>query len=82
VSEKKSIIQLPAESSSGLYVAFKPTPERIAKGCYVTACARCKKLVGYWPWDSAGHEIICLSCANDIPAIRQHIDALAKERGE
>lgn len=82
MSEKE--IRLPGTnaSSAGLYVAFSPIPERIARGARITTCKRCSKLVGHWPRDSIGHEIICLTCANDIPAIRQHIDELAKARGE
>jgi hypothetical protein len=75
-------IQLPPESASGLYVGFSPIPDRVAKGCKITMCKRCGKLTGHWPRDSIGHEIICLNCANDVPQIRQHIDRLAKERGE
>jgi hypothetical protein len=77
-------IRLPSvsESSAGLYVAFTPTPERIAQGARITTCHRCMKIVGHHPRDSFGHEIICLSCGNDIPAIRRHIDELAKARGE
>lgn len=74
-------IQLPNATSLGLYVAFKPTAERIGR-CYVTMCSRCSELVGHWPQDSAGHEIICLKCANDIPQIRRHLDELAKSRGD
>lgn len=75
-------IRLPNDTNLGLYVAFKPTKERIAKGCYLRPCARCGTLIGHWPQDSAGHEIICLNCANDIPQIRRHLDELAKARGE
>jgi hypothetical protein len=81
---KPAEIRLPgtSESSAGLYVAFKPTPERIANGARINTCKRCGKLVGHYPRDSFGHEIICLTCANDIPKIRQHLDQLAKSRGE
>jgi hypothetical protein len=75
-------IRLPKETSNGLYVAFQPKPERVAKGAKITTCKRCGKLVGHWPRDSIGHEIICVGCANDIPTIRQHLDQLAKARGE
>jgi hypothetical protein len=77
-------IQLPgtSETSAGLYVAFKPTSERIASGARITTCKRCGKLVGHRPLDSVGHEIICLGCANDVPTIRRHLDELAKARGE
>lgn len=77
-------IQLPGtdETTAGLYVAFRPTPERIASGARITTCKRCGKLVGHRPLDSMGHEIVCLSCANDISAIRRHLDELAKARGE
>ena len=78
----KDEIRLPDTSASGLYVAFRPTPERIGKGAKISTCKRCGKLVGHWPRDSIGHEIICLNCANDIPQIRRHIDELAKARGE
>lgn len=70
------------EGHAGLYVAFKPTQERIQRGARVGTCRRCGKLVGHHPRDSAGHEIICLNCAYDVKAIRQHIDQLAKARGE
>lgn len=76
------LIRLPAETSAGLYVGFAPIPERVAKGCKITMCKRCGKLTGHWPKDSHGHEIICLKCAQDVPQIRQHIDQLAKDRGE
>ena len=75
-------IQLPADSANGLYVAFKPTPERIKKGARITTCKRCGKLCGHWPQDSVGQEIVCLNCANDVPAIRRHLDELAKARGD
>jgi hypothetical protein len=75
-------ICLPKETSAGLYVAFRPTPERVASGAKITLCARCGALVGHRPADSVGHEIVCLNCANDVPAIRQHIDQLAKARDE
>lgn len=75
-------IQLPAASANGLYVGFSPIQQRIQQGCKITMCKRCGKLTGHWPKDSAGHEIICLNCAYDVPQIRQHIDRLAKERGE
>ncbi len=75
-------IRLPNETSAGLYVAFNPDRDRVARGCKITTCARCGKLVGHWPQHSLGHEIICLNCANDIPQIRRHIDQLAKERGQ
>lgn len=75
-------IRLPAASSAGLYVGFYPTQERIARGVKVKLCGRCKRIVGHWPKDSFGHEVICLSCGNDIPAIRARIDQLAKARGE
>ena len=68
------------QAKAGLYVAFNPTPERIAKGARVRMCERCGTLVGHWPQDSAGHEIICLKCADQIPAIRRHLDELAKAR--
>lgn len=74
-------IRQPA-TSAGIYVAFEPKAERIKRGARYRMCERCGKLVGHWPQDSAGHEIICLHCANDIPAIRSHIDQLAKARGE
>lgn len=70
-------IRLP---TSGLYVAFAPNPDRVARGARYSVCNRCSTIVGHWPQDSAGHEIICLACANEIPAIRQHIDELAKAR--
>ena len=69
-------------ATNGLYVAFRPTPERVQQGARIATCRRCGKLVGHKPLDSAGHEIICLNCANDVPAIRKHIDQLAKARGE
>lgn len=75
-------IRLPTENASGLYVAFKPMPERIKAGARITTCKRCSKLVGHWPRDSVGHEIVCLGCANTIPAIRRHLDELAKARGD
>ena len=75
-------IQLPPQTSAGLYVAFNPTDVRVKAGCKVALCQRCGKLCGHWPKDSIGHEIICLNCAQDVPAIRQHIDQLAKARGE
>ena len=75
-------IKLPEASNAGLYVAFNPTHERVSRGAKVALCNRCGKLVGHWPRDSIGHEIICLGCGNDIPAIRQRIDQLAKARGE
>lgn len=75
-------IQLPAESSQGLYVGFAPIKSRVEQGCKITMCKRCGKLTGHWPRDSIGYEIVCLSCANDVPQIRQRIDQLAKERGE
>jgi hypothetical protein len=80
----KDQIRLPgtSESSAGLYVAFNPTPERIASGAKITMCRRCGKLVGHRPLDSFGHEIICVKCANDIPTIRRHLDELAKARGD
>lgn len=76
------VIRLPQEGTAGLYVAFKPTPERMAKGARVSTCWRCTNIVGHYPQDSTGHEIICLSCANDIPTIRRHLDELAKQRGD
>jgi hypothetical protein len=66
--------------TAGIYVAFEATPGRVEKGCRITTCNRCGKLAGHWPQQSAGHEIICLGCADQIPAIRQHIDQLARER--
>jgi hypothetical protein len=75
-------IRLPEASSSGLYLGFEPKAERIARGCYITTCRRCQKLIGHWPQDSAGHEIICVNCANEIPAIRRHLDELSKARGD
>ncbi len=75
-------IQLPNETSAGLYVAFQPKPERISAGAKITTCKRCGRLVGHWPKDSIGHEIVCLSCANDVPAIRRHLDELNKARGD
>lgn len=77
-------IRLPgtSETYAGLYVAFKPTPERIAGGARITTCRRCTKLVGHRPLDSLGHEIVCLKCASEVPTIRRHIDELAKARGE
>lgn len=75
-------IKLPEVSSNGLYVAFEPKPERIAKGAKVSTCNRCGKLVGHWPRDSAGYEIVCLACASDVPAIRSRLDDLAKARGD
>jgi hypothetical protein len=75
-------IRLPKETSAGLYVAFEPKPQRIAEGAKITMCKRCGKIVGHWPRDSIGHEIICLNCANDIPQIRRHLDELAKSRGD
>lgn len=74
-------IQLPADSSNGLYVAFEPAPERIKKGARITPCKRCGKLVAHWPQDSAGYEIICLGCAHQVPAIHKHLDQLAKTHG-
>lgn len=75
-------IRLPDEGSAGVYVAFRPTRERTEKGAKIALCNRCGKLVGHHPRDSFGHEIICLRCADDIPAIRQRLDQLAKARGE
>jgi len=69
-------------NSGGLYVAFKATPERIAKGARITTCERCKKLCGHYPLDSAGYEIICLICALEVEPIRARINELAKARGE
>lgn len=74
-------IRLPSESSAGLYVAFRPTPERITAGAKITTCKRCGRLVGHHPRDSLGYEIVCLNCANDVQQIRRHIDELAKARG-
>jgi hypothetical protein len=74
-------IQLPADSPQGLYVAFAPLQDRVKDGARITCCNRCGKLVGHWPRDSFGHEIVCLNCAADVPQIREHIDSLAKERG-
>jgi hypothetical protein len=76
------VIQLPEENTNGLYVGFRLTPERIGKGAYATTCKRCSKFVGHYPVDSVGHDVICLSCADEIPAIRKHMDELAKARGE
>jgi hypothetical protein len=76
------IINLPNATSAGLYVAFRPTVERMARGARVTTCHRCPTVVGHYPRDSAGYEIVCLKCANDVPSIRRHIDELAKARGE
>lgn len=78
----KSTIEPASPSSNGLYVGFRPTPERMARGAYAATCKRCSEIVGHWPRESVGHEIICLKCANDIPAIRRHLDELAKTRGE
>lgn len=78
----QQVIRLPDEGSAGLYVAFEPREDRIAKGAKIGFCRRCGKLVGHWPKDSFGYEIVCLGCANDVPAIRRHIDQLAKARGE
>jgi hypothetical protein len=75
-------ITLPPESSAGLYVAFEPKLERVGRGARITMCKRCGRLVGHWPLDSVGHEIICLKCADDVPQIRRHIDELAKARGD
>lgn len=66
--------------SAGLYVGFNPTPERIANGCRAIICKRCSKLTGHYPQQSAGHDVICLKCADDVPEIRRHLDQLAKER--
>lgn len=71
-----------SDNKAGLYVAFEPKPERIKAGAKFRMCERCGKLVGHWPKDSAGYEIICLSCANDVPAIRGRLDELAKARGD
>lgn len=67
---------------AGIYVAFEARPDRISKGARAALCNRCGKLVAHHPLDSVGHELVCLNCANDIPQIREHIDRLAKERGE
>lgn len=75
-------IKLPSASSNGLYVGFRATPERIKQGAYVTICKRCPAVVGHWPLDSCGYEVICLKCAHAVPAIERHMEELAKERGE
>lgn len=79
---ENSKIQLPNESSNGLYVGFNPTQERVTRGCKITMCKRCGELTGHWPRDSIGHEIVCLKCADQIPEIRRHIDQLSKQRGD
>jgi len=73
-------IRLPKESANGLYVAFEPTPERVARGARYGFCRRCGKIIGHWPQQSAGHEVICLNCAHDVPAIHRHLEQLAKSR--
>jgi hypothetical protein len=70
-----------ATAQAPLYVGFLPTKERIAKGARVTTCRRCPDFVCHYPVDSVGYDVICLKCANDVPAIRKHIDELAKTRG-
>ena len=71
---------LPGDTRTSLYVGFRPTPERVAAGAKVTACARCSAWVGHKPQESVGTEIVCLKCANDVPAIREHMDAISKGR--
>lgn len=81
---KPDEIRLPGTNatSAGLYVAFRATPERVEKGAKISTCNRCGELVGHYPKDSIGHEIVCLTCAIEVPQIRQHIDQIAKSRGE
>lgn len=76
------IIKLPNDTRRGLYVAFRLTPDRMSRGAMLATCHRCTNIVGHYPLDSDGYEIVCLKCANDVPAIRRHIDEIAKERGE
>ena len=71
-----------SSSPNGLYVAFKPTNQRLERGAKVGVCARCPAIIAHFPRDSQGHEVICLKCANDIPQIARHLDRLAKARGD
>jgi hypothetical protein len=70
------------DAANPIYVGFSPIQQRVAKGCKITICKRCGKLTGHWPKDSIGSDVICLNCAYAIQPIREHVDRLAKERGE